>query len=262
MASAFPNVNQYYRYRMFINCQGGGFQEDYALNLPCATPTTYPVTSVLQVMKNLYCLRGQLLDGNSKMANAELSIETQPGINPAEGFNVPHGVPNSYPILLNDPTTQVIEPVIGVAIDPGTCMAFRFDTQVGYTELRTLRCMRASWVNQWGTLSGQINAQIGAWGQNPPNPTIANTTFPGGTTNPASCIAYFMVMVLKSTLLIQNTPTTRSFGLFNAIPWASPNSVNSPVVYNPILQPILTYRKVGEGWPKTRGKMQTFGTHG
>jgi len=262
MASAVPTVQQYYRYRMWINCQGGGYQEDYALNIACPTPTTYPSASVLQIMKNLYCLRGQLLDGNSKMANAELSIETVPGANPAEGFNVPHGVLNSYPILLNDPTTGVIEPQIGFATDPGTCLAYRLDTQAGFTELRTLRSMRASWVNQWGTLYNQLLTQIGAWGANPPNPTAANTTFPGGTTNPASCIAYFLVMVMKSTLLIQNQKSGGVIYQFGALTWATPNSVNSPIVYNPILQSNLTYRKVGEGWPKTRGKMQTFGTHG
>jgi hypothetical protein len=196
------------------------------------------------------------------MANAELSIETVPGINPPEGFNVPHNIPNSFPILLNDPTTQVIEPVIGFAGDPGTAIAWRLDTQAGYTELRTLRSLRASWVNQWGALSSQINVQLGAWGANPPVPTNANTTFPGGTTNPASCIAFFMVMVLKSTLLIQNVKSGGTVFIFNDIPWATPNSVNSPQVFNPILQPNLTYRKVGEGWPKTHGKMQTFGTHG
>lgn len=252
----------YYRYRQFVNCQGGGYLEDYNLLTAPAGPTAYPSTQILYTIKSIACLRGQLLEGNSKIANGELSIETLPGMNPAEGFQVPHNVANSVPIVLNDPATGTIETQPGVAIDPTQAIAWRLDTQSFFTELRTLRSLRSSWVNNWGLLYPNINTQLGIWGAALPANGTLITAFPGGSTNPALCIAYFMLYVLVSTKLVQNVNSGGYTSSFTVTPYAAPNSSGSPAIVNPIVVPALTRRLVGEGWPKTKGKMQSFGTHG
>ncbi|HUD11070.1 MAG TPA: hypothetical protein VMS08_01560, partial [Candidatus Saccharimonadia bacterium] len=106
-------ATSYYRYRQNVNCQGGGYIEDYNMLISLGAPGTLPPTAVLNAVKSIICLRGQLLEGNSKIANGEISIETLPGINPPEGYQIPHNVPGSYPIVLKDPTTAVLETTIG-----------------------------------------------------------------------------------------------------------------------------------------------------
>lgn len=255
-------ATSYYRYRQNVNCQGGGYIEDYNMLISLGAPGTLPPTAVLNAVKSIICLRGQLLEGNSKIANGEISIETIPYQNPPEGFQIPHAVANSYPMVLNDPTTNAAETTIGVANDPEQCISYRLDTNTGYTELRTLRSIRASWVNQWAILYPNINTQLGIWGAALPAAGTLITSFPAGINNPAGMIAYFMLVVMVNTNLVQNKPLPTSVTSFNLLPFRQPNSSGSPQVYNPILQPNLARRKVGEGWPKTKGKMQTFGTHG
>lgn len=264
-------ASTYLKFRQWINCQGGGYQEDFAL-LPSLGGT--PVASnqkVLNAAKSIYCLRGQLLDGNSGMANAEISIETLPGINPPEGFQIPHSFPVTspvtkyYPIVLNDPTTNVLETTINVAADPGTAIGWRLDTQNFLTELRTLRSLRSTWVQQWGVLLPQIQNAIGNLSVTPPAAGALLTSFsPLGAqaAYPAWCIAYYMLVVLVNTALVSNVKTNTSVTAFNIQPYLTGNSSASPVTINPIMSQNLTYRKIGEGWPKTHGKMQTFGTHG
>lgn len=252
----------YYVYRQWVNCPKGGYVEDYNLNINLGAPGTLPPTGVLNAVNSICCLRGQLLDGGSKIANGEISIETLPGANPPEGFQIPHNVPSSYPINLNDPTTGTIETIPDITKDPEQAIAWRFDTQAFFTELRTLRSLRSTWVAQWNVLYPNIVTQLGIWGANLPQRGTIITAFPGGSTNPALNIAYFTLVVMVNTNLVQ---TQKSGGVaynFNLLPFAGPNSSASPVIANPILQGTLTRRKVGEGWPKTRGKMQTFGTHG
>jgi len=255
-------ATSYYRYRQYVNCASGGYLEDYNMKLALGAPGTLPPTPVLNAVKSIVCLRGQLLEGNSKIANGEISIETLPGMNPAEGFQIPHNVPNSYPVVLNDPTTNAVETTIGVANDPEQCIAYRLDTQAFYTELRTLRSIRASWVNQWGVLYPAIVAQLGIWGAALPAAGNLYTSFPVGINNPAGMIAYFMLVVMVNTNLVQNLKSGGTVYNFQVTPFASPNSSGSPQVLNPLVVPTLARRKVGEGWPKTHGKMQTFGTHG
>jgi|SRR5579871_379006 len=252
----------YYRYRMFINCQGGGYIEDYNMLLGLGSPGTLPPTPVLNAVNWITQLRGQLLEGNSKIANGEISIETIPYQNPPEGFQIPHAVANSFPKYLNDPTSGVLETDIGIANDPEQAIAYRLNTGLGQSELRTLRSLRASWVNQWSVLYPNINTYLGIQGaQAPPNITLA-PTYGAWNLNPAAMISYFMILLLNNTNLVQNKPTSRSVTSFNLIPFAQPNSSGSPMVINPIVTNQLARRKVGEGWPKTHGKMQTFGTHG
>jgi hypothetical protein len=256
------NATWYYKYRQFVNCQGGGYLEDYNLNGGTGIPPTLPAQGVLNVVKWILCLRGQLLEGNSKIANGEISVETVPGVNPPEGFQIPHAVPNSSPILLPDPTTGTLETQVQVANDPEQCIAYRLNVGTGTSELRTLRSIRASWVNQWEVLYSNIVAQLGIMGAQPgPNLTLA-PAFPVGLTNPAQYIAYFLLLLRANTNFVQYTPNPRSVLGFSLLPFLAPNSSGSPAVANPILVPQLARRKVGEGWPKTRGKMQTFGTHG
>lgn len=252
----------YYKYRQWVNCQGGGYLEDYNLLLQNAAPGTTPPAAVLNAVKSIVILRGKLLEGNSKIANGEISIETLPGINPPEGYQIPHNVPGSYPIVLKDPTTAVLETTIGVANDPEQCIAYRLDTQLGYSELRTLRSIRASWVNQWATLYPQIITQLAGLTTALPAPQTLITSFPGGSTDPAFCIAYFMLVVLVNTNFVKPFPLPNSVTTFTILNYKNPSSSGSPVVVNPILIPALARRKVGEGWPKTHGKAQTFGTHG
>lgn len=257
------SVTSYYRYRQFINCQGGGYLEDYNINIALGAPGTLPPVAVLNAVKSIVCLRGQIAEGNSKIANGEISIETLPGMNPAEGFQIPHAVANSFPVVLNDPTSGTPETIPGVANDPEQCIAYRLDTGAGASELRTLRSIRASWVNQWAVLYPNIVAQLGIWGANLPTPGTAITSFPAGINNPAGMIAYFMLVVMVNTNLVQNKPTSRSVTSFQLTTWKTPMSSGiSPAAINPILVPQLARRKVGEGWPKIHGKMQTFGTHG
>lgn len=255
-------ATSYYRYRQWINCQGGGYLEDYNMKLSLGAPGTLPPVPVLNAVKSIVCLRGQLLEGNSKIANGEISVETLPGANPAEGFQIPHNVPNSYPVVLNDPTTGTAETTIGVANDPEQAIAYRLDTQAFFTELRTLRSLRASWVNQWAVLYPNINTQLGIWGAALPTAGTLYTSFPTGINNPAGMIAYFMLLVMVNTNLVQNLKSGGVVYNYQITPFSNPNSSGSPQVYNPVLAAQLTRRKVGEGWPKTRGKMQTFGTHG
>jgi hypothetical protein len=256
------NVTSYYRYRQWVNCQGGGYLEDYNMLQSLGAPGTLPTTQVLQAVKWITCLRGQLLDGNSKIANGEISIESLPGVNIAEGFQIPHAVPNSFPVVQNDPTTNVAETTIGVANDPEQSIAYRLDTQTGYTELRTLRSLRSSWVSQWGVLYPNIVAQLGIWGAAAPANLANPPAYPVGINNPAGKIAYFMLFLLRNTQLVQNKPLPTSVTSFLVTPFSAPNSSGSPAVINPVVVPQLARRKVGEGWPKTHGKMQTFGTHG
>lgn len=263
---ALGTATSYYLYRQWINCKNGGYVEDYALYLdgyPANPSAQEPPLGIQYLMKSIYCLRGQLLDGQSKMANAELSVETLPGQNPPEGFQLPHNIPNSQPIVLADPMTGSVEAVPTVAIDPATAIAWRLDTQLGYSDLRTLRSLRANWVNEWSTLYTQINTQLAGLSASPPVITgSAITTFPGLSTNPAFCIAYFMALVLGGTQLIKPVSSGGYPYVFNTQTYKTPNSSGSPVVINPIVSNTLTKRNVGEGWPKTRGKMQSFGTHG
>ena len=254
-------ATSYYRYRQWVNCQGGGYLEDYNLDPAMGAPGTVPPAPVLNAVKSIYCLRGQLLDGNSKMANGEISIETLPGQNPAEGYQIPHNITNSYPVLLNDPTTGAAETTIGVSNDPEQCIAFRIAYGF-YTELRTMRSLRASWVNQWAVLGPNISTQLQIWGSARPAQGALITSFPPGINNPAGMIAYFMLVVMVNTVLVQNKPNPRSVLNFELTQPTPPNSSGSAQVVNPILSQYLTRRKIGEGWPKTRGKMQTFGTHG
>lgn len=260
--AAPTTTTSYYRYRQWINCQGGGYLEDYNILQSLGAPGTLPPVAVLQAVKWIVCLRGQLLEGNSKIANGEISIETIPGINPAEGFQIPHAVANSYPVVMNDPTTGVAETTIGQASDAEQCIAYRLDTGNGFSELRTLRSIRATWVNQWGVLYPNINTQLGYWGAAAPASLAVSPTYPVGINDPAGKIAYFMLFLLRNTQLVQNKPLRTSVTSFQLQTFAAPNSSGSPAVINPILSPQLARRKIGEGWPKTRGKMQTFGTHG
>lgn len=252
----------YYKYRQWVNCQGGGYLEDYNMLLALGAPGTLPPVPVLNAVKSIVCLRGQLLEGNSKIANGEISIDTIPGQDPAEGFQIPHAVPSSYPVVLNDPTTGTAETTPGIANDAEQAISYRFDTNTGYSELRTLRSLRASWVSQWAVLYPNINTQLGVWGAVLPTAGTLITGYPAGINNPAGMIAYFMLVVMVNTNLVRNQPTSRSVTSFDVLPFRTPNSSGSPRVINPILSPVLTRRKVGEGWPKTKGKMQTFGTHG
>ena len=264
-------ATSYLRYRQWVNCAGGGFVEDYNLNPTLGTTPVASNQKVLNAVKSIYCLRAQLLDGNSEVANGEISIETLPGMNPAEGFQIPHSFPTTipptiyYPTLLQDPTSGTLETTINVAADPGTCVAWRLDTQNFVSELRTLRCMRSTWVQQWGVLYPNLVSAIGNLGVNPPVAGNLYTSFPtyrSSKTTPDGCIAFFMLVVLVNTALVQNVTTNTSVTAFNITPYGLPNSTGSPATVNPIVARDLTYRKIGEGWPKTRGKMQTFGTHG
>lgn len=105
-----PNLNPacYYRYRQWINCKSGGYVEDYNLLLAPQNLTSPPYTAVLQVLYNIIKWRGFLLEGNSKIANGVLSIETVVGMNPPEGFMVPHQLAG-YPVVMNDPTTMLLK---------------------------------------------------------------------------------------------------------------------------------------------------------
>lgn len=255
-------ISQYFRYRQWINTSQGGYLEDYNLNTVVNSPTQAMDAGTLNAVKAIVCLRGQLLEGNSKIANGEISIETIPGQNPAEGFNIPHNVANSSPVLLNDPSSGYAETQIGIAIDSEQAIAYRLNTQIGFSELRTLRSLRATWVNQWGVLYPNINTQLGIWGAMLPARQGVITGYPAGINNPAGMIAYFMLVVLVNTQLIQPLASGGYTYNFEATPYATPSSVLSPSVINPIMVPQLTRRKIGEGWPKTRGKMQSFGTHG
>jgi hypothetical protein len=255
-------ATSYYRYRQWVNCAGGGYVEDYNLLLGLGAPGVLPSVQALNAVKSILCLRGQLLEGNSKIANGEISIETLPGQNPPEGFQIPHNVSNSQPVVLNDPTTGTVEVAIGIANDQEQCIAFRLNTNSGFTELRTLRSIRATWVNQWPVLLNNIQTQLGIWGAALPAAGTLITSYPAGINNPAGMIAYFMLVVMVNTNLVQEKPLPTSVTSFNILPFATPSSSGSPAVVNPILVPTLARRKVGEGWPKTRGKMQTFGTNG
>lgn len=255
-------ASSYYKFRQWINCQGGGYVEDYNMRLSLGAPGVLPPVPVLNAVRSIITLRGQLLEGNSKIANGEISIDTVTGVDPPEGFNVPHNVPNSYPVVLNDPTSGTVETTIGVANDPEQAIAYRLDTQAFFTELRTLRSLRASWVNQWGVLAPNIQTQLGIWGANLPAAGTLYTSFPAGINNPAGMIAWFMLLVMVNTNLVRPLKSGGVMYNFDIIPFSNPNSSGSPAVVNPILQPQLTRRKVGTGWPKIQGKMQTFGTHG
>lgn len=264
-------VTSYLRYRQWINTQGGGYLEDYNLLQSLGTTPVASNQKVLNAVKSIFCLRGQLLDGNSGIANGEISIETIPGMNPPEGFQIPHSFPTTnpvtkyYPVLLNDPTTNVAETVINVAQDPGTAIGWRLDTQNFFTELRTLRSLRSTWVQQWGVLFPQINTALGNLSVTPPAAGALLTSFSvlgAQAAYPAWCIAYYMLVVLVNTQLVQYFPNRSSVTGFTVTPYGTGNSATSPATVNPIISQQLTYRKIGEGWPKTRGKMQSFGTHG
>ena len=263
--------SSYLRYRQWINCQGGGYLEDYNLNPILGGAPVASTQKVLNAVKSIFCLRGQLLDGNSGIANGEISIETIPGMNPPEGFQIPHSFPVTnpvtkyYPIEMNDPTSGMLETVINVAQDPGTAIGWRLDTQNFFTELRTLRSLRSTWVQQWGVLLPQLVNALGNLGVTPPTAGNLYTSFSplgANSTNPAWCIAYYMLVVLVNTALVQYYPNRSSVTAFTVTPYGLPNTATSPQTVNPLISQQLTYRKIGEGWPKIHGKMQSFGTHG
>jgi len=239
----------------------GGYVEDYNMNTGLGAPGTLPPTVLLNAVKSIMCLRGQLLDGNSKIASGEISIESLPGANPAEGFQIPHNVSNSQPVILNDPTTGVVETQPGLAIDPATAIGFRYDTQAFFTELRTLRSLRASWVQQWAVLYPQIITQLSILGAALPTKGVFYSSIPGGSQNPAVNIAFFMLVVMVNTNLVQPLKSGGVVYNYNITQFAGPVSSGSPAIVNPIVQAALTNRKIGEGWPKTRGKAQTFGSN-
>lgn len=256
MASAV--VSYYYKYRQWVNCQGGGYLEDYNLAIAPVSATAAPTPQVLQVLYNIVNYRGILLENNSKIANGVLSIETIVSMNPPEGYQVPHQAAG-YPTPMNDPTSNALEKVPAAALDPQQCMAFKF-TASNYqsTEYHWLRSIRSTWVNQFPTLGPAIQAYINANGST----NYQNAGFLTLSANPAYAIGYFMLYLRDNTSFIQPLKSGgNNYNYnFNQISFlqALPGLPNT---YCPTLIG-LARKKVGSGWPKIHGKMQSFGTHG
>lgn len=251
-----PNLSPaaYYRYRQNINCQGGGYQEEYNLLLTPSGLTTAPSPAVLQVVYNIIKYRGSLLEANSKIANGVISIETLISANPPEGYQVPHQSAG-YPIPMNDPTTNAIEITPAVAIDPQQCMAFKFTAvNLLYTQYHWLRSIRSTWVNQFATLQTNVQAYINTNG----TASFQNAGYAPLSTNPAFAIGYFMLYLRDNTQLIQNAVSGGIEYGFTGTAFAKQlpgvNQTCSPTLTG------LARKKVGEGWPKIKGRATNFGS--
>lgn len=258
-----PTSQFYYKYRQWVNCQGGGYMEDYNLAIgptPATPPPSpyvpQPSAQVLQVLYNIIKYRGSLLEQNSKIANGVLSVETIVSKNPPEGYMIPHQSAG-YPIPMQDPTTGAIEQTANAAIDPAQCMYFKYTvSNLANTEAHWLRSIRATWVNQFATLGPAIQAYINANGA----ASYVNAPYAPLSTNPAYAIGYFMLYLRDNTYFIQINKSGGVNFQFTPLPYAtvlpSVGQVCCPTLVG------LARKKVGEGWPKIHGRAQNFGSHG
>lgn len=253
-----PNLNPvcYYKYRQWINCQGGGYQETYNLLIQPVSLTAAPGANVLQVLYNIIQYRGSLLDANSKIANGVLSIETLISTNPPEGFQVPHQSAG-YPIPMNDPTTAALEKTPAASIDPAQCMAFKFTTvNLLYSDYHWLRSLRSTWVNQFATLQANVQAYINTNG----TASYANAGYSPLSSNPAYALGYFMLYLRDNTQLVQNAVSGGVEYGFTGTAYAKQLPGATQICCPTLVG--LARKKVGEGWPKIKGRAQNFGSHG
>ena len=241
MAKLSGPCDAYYLFRMFINCKGGGYVEDVNLSTTPTAAGAAPDPGALAQCAAIAQLRGYMLEGNSRIANMVLSRESAPGNNPPEGFELQHamaGVPTQLTSLI----TSEIEDGIELASDPAQAIQYQLNTYQGVIETRTIRSVRASWISMFGALLPTITFP------NAPTDAAPDGTVPGPT------LGQYMGYIRDNSVLIQKTPTLGS--PFNAMPF--PTAVIAGVTPIPITVTGTTRKKVGYGWPKTRGRKATF----
>jgi hypothetical protein len=231
-------VASYYKFKMNINCKGGGYLEDYDLLAAVGS-----FSAAYSAMTAIATLRGALLEAGSRIANMVLSVETAAGTNPAEGYELAHNLAG-VPQLMKDPVSAVLESNIALTSDPKQCIVWHLDTGLGQTPGRTLRSIRSTWVaNNALLVSG-----IAPLGYN------AATTTPPVANTPAAAISNFFSFIRDNTVLIQLTPSGPQ--PFAAIPFAA-RFVSGPNGADFAVDGIGS-RKIGEGWPKVRGRKPSY----
>ena len=120
--------------KLVVNTDRGSLSERYCLGF--STAVTNPIIHIATLILKM---RGYMLDAQSRIVNAILSLETKKGSNPADAMLLPQSL-YQVPVLLNDPIDIAVpETEVGDTADPEQGLQVYFSVVGGGVQKRLFR---------------------------------------------------------------------------------------------------------------------------
>lgn len=237
-------VDSFLRGRVWINCDGGGYEHVYDM---LASTFTQAATDLTMIIKAL----SMVLEGNSYVADAVLS--SVGGI--ADGYQIGRAS-DRVPVNLIQSGTLGTETSPGVAQDPSKGIRWRLDTGLGLVTTRLLRSIRSGWIQGNILLQGVSNpSNAGAAIGVGTSPVAYAGYLQVGTApyNAADCLSnYFSIVRDKTARYVKNPAAPPAYLQYGYL-------ASNGTPGNPDWSVLGTGRRtIGKGWPQVRGRERKF----